>query len=505
MPNCGKSLAVLLFASALHAGQGPPEVADVLREGARLVATGRIEAAQEFYERARSRFPRDPDLAFELGMVYFRRHEWEKAAESYRISLSIRPGSIKPLFYLSQAYYMQSDLHLARETIRQAADIAPNDPQVCQKYGEYLSMEVETRKDALAWLEKARRLSPGLARIDFDIGLAQFELSDYPSAVSSFESALQKNSGDGQAAFFLAECWAKLNDWEKALKYYDLALAQGYANGPAYYGRGRALVELGEDEAALVPLQRARVVQPALIHTHFQLSKAYRRLGRIEEARRETRLFSAMTNRIDTSRELRGPEEESAWKRTKPLLEANKEREALEMLAKSPAAHALDRAESHYLLGVVYHGLGRKDDAVRMLRIARKAVPDSARIAAYLGVVELASGKSGAAAESFRSALALDSAEVLALIGLGRIRYQQQRWSDAVECLEKSRTADPGTLYLLCDAYFRVNRTEDAMLTAEVIRAFGSGDKALLTSLDELVRVHESSPRSWAPPTRSLP
>ena len=57
--------------------------------------------------------------------------------------------------------------------------------------------------------------------------------------------------------------------------------------------------------------ERAKAMQPSLIQAHFQLGKAYRQLGRIEEARHETRLFGAMTNRIDTSRELKGPEEES--------------------------------------------------------------------------------------------------------------------------------------------------------------------------------------------------
>ena len=136
---------------------------------------------------------------------------------------------------------------------------------------------------------------------------------------------------------------------------------------------------------------------------------------------------------------------------------------------------------------------------MRMLGIARKQMPDSARIAAYLGLVELSSGETGAAEESFRSALALDSRDVLALFGIGGIRYQQKRWAEAVEYFEKSRTADPGALYMLCDAYFRINRTEDAMLTAEVIRALGSDNKDLLNSLDDLVRLNKVDRQSANP------
>ena len=58
----------------------------------------------------------------------------------------------------------------------------------------------------------------------------------------------------------------------------------------------------------------------------------------------------------------------------KPLVEANKEQESLEVLAKLPASNGLDRGEPHYLLAVIYYSLGRKDDAMRMLRIARNGI-----------------------------------------------------------------------------------------------------------------------------------
>jgi tetratricopeptide (TPR) repeat protein len=483
-----RTLVAFLMMSAVMTGQDRPEVAEALRQGTRLVEAGQLTAAQELLEKTLSRFPGDPELTFELGTVYFRQHEWAKAAETYKRSISSRPGRVKPLFYLAEVYFMESNLDLARETIAQAARIAPDDPQVCQKYGEYLSMTLETRREGLSWLQKARRLSPSLVRIDFEIGEAQFELTDFQSAASSFEAALKHNSSDGQAAFFLAESWANLGEWEKAREYYGYAMARGYTNGTAYYGLGRAQVELGESEAALVPLQRAIAVQPSLIQTHFQLGRAYRQLGRAEEAQHEARLFAALTNRIDTSRELKGPEEENAWKRVKPLLEANKEQEALEFLAKLPDSDPLDRGEPHYLLGAMYYSLGRKDDAKRALSMARTQAPKSARIAAYLGFVELSTGETGAAEESFQSALAMNSGEVLAVIGMGVIRYQQQRWAEAVDYLEKSRTADPDTLYLLCDAYFRIKKPEEALLTAEVIRALGSDRQALLKQVDELVR-----------------
>lgn len=150
------------------------------------------------------------------------------------------------------------------------------------------------------------------------------------------------------------------------------------------------------------------------------------------------------------------------------------------------------------MLGVMYHSLGRTDDAKRVLSLAQVRNPQSARIPAYLGMVRLSTGDASAAEAAFQRALALDSSEALALIGLGGIRYQQKRWQEAIDDLEKSRTADPSTLLMLCDAYYRVGQPQKAALTAEVVRALAAENKGVLDRLDALVAQH----RGPNPPVR---
>lgn len=473
-------------------GQATPNLAAVLKRGASLVAAGQLSEARNLYEQTLRSFPDDADLLFGLGTVFFRERNWPKAIENYRSSVNARPGDVKVLYYLAEAFFAQADLDRARQTIAMAASLAPNDAHICQKYGEYLAVNIEGRKEGLSWLEKARRLDPKLPRIDFDIARTQFELTDYQSAIANFDAALRQDSANGEASFYLGESWANLGEWEKARSFYSYAVSRRYEKGPAFYGLGRAQVELREFEAAVGTLQHAVDLQPSLIKAHFQLAKAYRQLGRTREAQHETELFSEMTDRVDTSRELEGPEEQQVWKQVKPLLEANQERDALQLLAKSPAAEAPGQAEPHYLLGTMYYSMGRRDDAKRVLTIARTQDPQSARIAAYLGMVQLSGGEAAAAEKSFQEALALDSAETIALIGMGGIRYQQGRWPCAIEYLEKSRTADPDALFLLCDSYYKIGKPEKALVTAEVIRALGAEKKDLLDRLNQLVAIHQA-------------
>ena len=108
-----KTLVTFFLLSALMAAQSEPDAATVLRQGAQLVSKNQLLAAQNLYEKALTGLPDDPDLRFELGMVFFRERDWSKAVENYSSSLRSRPGKIKPLFYLAQAYFMRPDMDRA--------------------------------------------------------------------------------------------------------------------------------------------------------------------------------------------------------------------------------------------------------------------------------------------------------------------------------------------------------------------------------------------------------
>ena len=483
-----RALILALVLSSQAAAQAAADLRTVLQEGTKLVDSGQLSAAGKLYEDALQKSPHDPDLRFQLASVYFRQQNWPKAAENYEASLRSDPNRVKSLFYLSETYFMQSDMRRARETIARAAKLAPDDAQICQKYGEYLGTGVETRPEAISWLEKARRLNPTLPHIDVDVGKTQLELTDFVSAKATLLAALGKDPADGQAAFYLAECWANLGEWENARKYYEYAIAQGYADAPVHYGMGKTMVELGDPQSALRPLQRALALQPSMIPAHFQLAKAYRQLGRTQESQSESRLFSALSNRVDTSNELKGPEEEEAWRQIKPLLESNKEEQALQLVAKLPVARRID-GDPYYLVGAMYFSMGRKEDARRLLQLARTRDPASSRIAAYLGLLQLSLGDSTSAEKSFESALNLDPSTTLAQVGMGALRYQQQRWAEAASHLEQSRTADPSTLLMLCDAYLRIGKAEEARLTGEVIRALASDNNQILKATDDLFKL----------------
>ena len=350
-------LASLPLLWALAIGQA--DISSVVVKAQALAESGQLTEARALIENGLRDFPNNSELLFGLGMVYLRERNWEKAIQSYKASLTGNPKRVKALFYLGEAYFMNSDFQDACGTLAEAINIAPSEATVRQRYGEYLSSRLATRREGLEQLQKARRLNPTLPRIDFDIGKTQFDLTDFQSAAGSFDTELRKSPGNAEAAFLLAEANTKFGNWQKAREAYNHALTHGYEEGPAYYGLGRTLVELGDFSASLALLGRALALQPSLYQAHFQLGKAYRQLGRADEARRETKLFNAMSGRVNTAQEARGPELEDAWKHVKPLLAEHNEQQALEWLTKVAAVDPSNPQNPSYLLGEMYFTLGR--------------------------------------------------------------------------------------------------------------------------------------------------
>src|SRR6185295_3865324 len=178
---------------------------------------------------------------------------WPEAIDHLQKAQTLRPRHGETLYYLAQAYYLDGQREPAQQAMRRALVLAPNRPEFAQKYGEYLC-EANLCKEGLRYLRKARRLDPSLALLDFDLGMAYHKQAALPEARRHLEAALKQDGGNLLAARFLADVLGRQDQWKEARDLYQLVVARDPENAWALYGLGRALVALGEHEAALAPL-----------------------------------------------------------------------------------------------------------------------------------------------------------------------------------------------------------------------------------------------------------
>ena len=90
----------------------------------------------------------------------------------------------------------------------------------------------------------------------------------------------------------------KLDD---AVRIYRSALRRAPKNAVVLLSLGAALLGLGRNRDAVIPLEAALVARPSHPDTCFALAEAYRGEGRIEEAYATAKMGLAVGTRIDPS------------------------------------------------------------------------------------------------------------------------------------------------------------------------------------------------------------
>jgi len=467
----------------------PAHVPSLMLKAQMLEDSGEFSAAQPYYERALKLAPRDPQILFLFGCNWLHRHHWPHAITYLEKSRSLRPKHIDTLYYLSQAHHLNGDDKKAIPTIRECARLAPDTDYVCQKMGDLL-LATEEYQEGLKWLLKARQLNPNLEKLDEQIGAAYYAILKIPEAIENFKRALKKNPNDPQACYLMAKACAKTSDWENAKKYYQLALQLKGDDATLRFGLGRSLVGLGEYEAALGPLKHALELDPTQVEAHFQLGRAYRGLGMKEEAAGELMLYQMLKDLASADSSLpkqRLPNDQDLWNRCRELLEENREAKVISLLKKAIGTDMANSGIPYMNLGVIYNTMGRPEDALKPLLKAIEISPKLAYAHSHLGLSYLALDELDQAEQAFESELKLAPSEVLALAGMGQVKYREAKWAEAVDYFERSKTTDSMVLWMLCDSYFRLGKPAQARLTAEAIQTFARSNNGVLSSLASLL------------------
>ena len=223
------------------------------------------------------------------------------------------------------------------QTLRKAD---PNNTEVKHRAADVLVLKavvLANRKDDNRALEAARSavdLAPDSFDAQFALGRALFGNGDLAGAARAFQSAVSLRPADLKARFFLATTLERSGDDAAALTAYRELIAKDPRSSEGHLGLGVLLVKRGGDNLAegISELERCIELDPnnyearitlgrvlvgkgraadAIAHLrvaanlapsnpepHYQLSLAYRKLGRKEEAEAE----SAVVKRIHESR-----------------------------------------------------------------------------------------------------------------------------------------------------------------------------------------------------------
>ena len=474
--DAGQYERVLQLVEALIA-EYPRSQSSYLLRALALDELGRWDDAAQSYEAALRISPEDPQIQARFGMHFVRREAWTDAIPFLERSLTTEEDALT-LFYLSQAYFHTQYKGKALDAIERCAQLAPDNPTMLLKLGEYRA-QLGKHSPALEALQRVEKLNPSEPGLDAALGNVYLSLLEVEKARAPLERALKENPNNPAVISSLASACAKARDHAAARRYYQQLLTLGFDDAEYHLGLGAALLGLGENEGAIVQLNDAASRNPRLEEVHFHLARAYRSAGRMEEAQRELVVFKALKANPFRPLENRTELERSLWRQAETLLRDGKEAEALKLLA---GGNSPDN-EPTYLLGALYYSMGRYADAERLLTEALRVTPGLPKLRAYLGLAYLEQGRVAEAEVAIAEEAARSPGEPLVLMAIGQLHFRKKEWAEAARYLQESRVVDSSVLLRLCEAQLQLGRPAEAQETARVLAGLSAGKPESLAAL----------------------
>ncbi len=262
-----------------------------------MMEEGRADLETAFPSIADGKFK--IQVGLELVGSYTQTGELDRAAAVLAQLKKAAPDSLEVLYAEYRTY---SDLTAeARLTL---SLVGPDSAQMHQLLAHEAIREGNTNR-AIAEYRKAIAIDPRLPGVHYELAELLNTASDpaiKKEAVEEYRIALQQNPQDEKAILSLADIAAQNGDEQQAYQDYSKAAELQPGDADAKLGLAKTLIAMNEDQKALPLLEDAVKLEPTDPSAHYRLSTLYRKMGRVDDARREVELYKQYKDMKDKLR-----------------------------------------------------------------------------------------------------------------------------------------------------------------------------------------------------------
>jgi tetratricopeptide (TPR) repeat protein len=352
---------VLGFPSTLRAqtaaNGNDPRVQQLYVEAKSAEAQGDLAGAAAKYESLLQVAPRLGAAYNNLGALYLRQREYQKAAVTLEKGLKIDPKMSSASALLGISLYAMGDYTSARPKLEAALRANPKDDNAelflandLLKLGDFDSAATHLRQlsqrqpqNQEIWyllgkvhmklseqaLTKLNEINPDSVWVHEISGEVMESMKNYDGALLEYKKAVELAPEQAGTHYLLGNAYWSLRMWDQARQQFQSELANDPSNCTAQWkianmmleqrqepadalsivdkalascpnliearvDRGRALLRLERNEEAVKELQVAEKADPAEAGTHFLLAQALRAAGRTQEAQAQMQIFSKL-------------------------------------------------------------------------------------------------------------------------------------------------------------------------------------------------------------------
>ena len=251
-------LAAKAFAKAV--AQDSSDIEAMKMEGASLFRQGRAAEAIPLLEKSQgSTTALNVDPQYVLGLCYIDANRYDDARHAFAAQYEFEPDS-------ASAYLLEGRMMLRRDYIQPAERAA----------------------------RKALELKPDLPQAHLLLGQIALFKNDLPEAVSQFKEERNLNPMDGAVYDRLGDAYTRSGDYANAQKALDRAVLLEPTLNIPYILLGKVLLEENDALTATTYLKHALEIDAKNSMAHALLGRAYRALGRKDDAVVELKTAAAL-------------------------------------------------------------------------------------------------------------------------------------------------------------------------------------------------------------------
>lgn len=243
-------------------------------------------------ERLLPKSPADENLRQMLGLSYYMLNRFKDSAATFRPILNSLPNNPGLLLSAGIAFVKAGDSSTGEQLLSRALESGNNTPEVHLMLGQAYAGQSDNTQ-ALAEFQRALELNPKLPEVHYYSGMIFFKRGEMEEAAKEFQKELELNAQYVPAMYQLAYIRLQQHQAPEATQLLAEVIKQEPGNSDAHYQLGKALLEQGDTSAATRELETSVQLHPT-DYAYFQLSHAYTRTGRDNDAKRALENFEKL-------------------------------------------------------------------------------------------------------------------------------------------------------------------------------------------------------------------
>lgn len=285
--DCANAVPQLRTATTLRTGLWRIQVLlsiCELRQGDPAAARADLESAFPHLEEEKMR----TDAGMELINIYMSSGDLDKAAGVVAVLREHNPAD-PAVLYTAYRVYSQ----LAGEAELSLSVAAPDSAQMHQVIADALNKQGNT-SGAIANYREAISIDPKLPGIHFELAELLQSSPDVNlkrEAEGEFQKAYEQDPNDVAVLLRLADIDLEKGNTQQAFDKFTRAVQIAPTNSDAKLGLAKVLTDMNQLDKAQALLEDTVKLDPTNAVAHYRLGTLYRKLGRVEDAKREIDLY----------------------------------------------------------------------------------------------------------------------------------------------------------------------------------------------------------------------